>query len=133
MLRSILATSSIQFLAVITPLVPTSCLKAKGNIPDIRLHERGPCQVLGLDSFTSNTQPSKDTDLAPDQQSTCETQTTSRKQSDLAQIESGQGGRGCCVVGELTAVSDEKQLDEVVVVGPSPRRRRRHPALPPNP
>jgi hypothetical protein len=35
--------------------------------------------------------------------------------------------------GKLTAVSDEKQLDEVVVVGPSPRRRRRHPALPPNP
>lgn len=27
----------------------------------------------------------------------------------------------------LTAVADEEQLDEVVVVGPGPRRRRRHP------
>ena len=26
----------------------------------------------------------------------------------------------------LTAIADEEQLDEVVVVGPGPRRRRRH-------
>jgi hypothetical protein len=30
------------------------------------------------------------------------------------------------MVKALTAIADEEQLDEVVVVGPGPRRRRRH-------
>jgi hypothetical protein len=71
-------------------------------------------------------------DLAPDHQSTCETQTTSWKQSYLAHIERGQGGWGVASFGELTTISDAKQIDEVVVVSPSPHQRCHYPMLPSN-
>jgi hypothetical protein len=53
--------------------------------------------------------------------------------SYLAKIERGQGEMGVASFGELTAISDAKQIDEVIIVGPSPHWRCRYPALPSNP
>jgi hypothetical protein len=55
------------------------------------------------------------------------------KQSDLTLIERGQGGKGVALFKELTVVSDEKQLDEVVIVDLSPRWQCHNPTLLPNP